>query len=529
MHLMITKYIYKGKLYKHAKIVESYLNENNESRKRVLRNIGPIKTEEDLRRAEALLEKMKTGEKVVSLDEIIYDKIKEYGIIYACEKLWKKFGMDKIIEELFSERKTEFSMFDAVFLSTVSRLYGLRSDLETYEWIKEKAHYPTFIRLHHLYRSLNLLVDEKDRFERLLLKRLRKKRRLKVDIVFYDLTSTYFEGKGPPIAEFGYNRDKKRGKKQIVIGLVLCDGYPITHRIWPGNTLDKTTLKQAVSDLKKKFRMRKIIFVADRGIFIETNLKELEDKEYEYIIATNRRKDDSNMDFSIKDLITMDTDEGARVVKRDGKRRYILCFDKETQKDEKEYLMQTRKEAERKLEKLKKELKGKKKSKSALNNRVKKELKKSERKFFEWNLSKGKFTYSLKKNVWDYENAIAGKFLLITTSKLSPKKVMESYKDLKYIEQTFRELKDIINLRPINHRLVITIGGHVFICVLSIFTRRLMSKSLRETNEIVKQLREIKAIEATIDGEKYYFSTTPNKEQKMILKKLGIEEPMKYL
>ena len=106
---------------------------------------------------------------------------------------------------------------------------------------------------------------------------------------------------------------------------------------------------------------------------------------------------------------------------------------------------------------------------------------------------------------------------------------MESYKDLKYIEQTFHELKSIINLRPIGHSKDIRVEGHVFICVLGILTRRFMSKTLAETNEIVKELKMVKAIENTIGDEKHYFMTRLTKKQKEIFKKLNVGEPMKYL
>jgi len=268
MHLMITKYTYKGKVIKHAKIVEGYIIDGK-VRKKVLKSIGPIRSKQDEIRARNLLEKIKRGEKLVSLNEISHDNVREYGIIYASQKLWEKFGMEKIIEETFKKRREKFSIFDSIFLLTVSRLYGLESDLDTYDWIKEKAHYPADIQLHHLYRTLEFLEQEKDNFEKLLLKQLKKKENLKVDMVFYDLTSTYFEGKGPKKAKYGYSRDKKRGKKQVVLGLVLCNGYPITHKVWPGNTKDNSTLKDAVSDLKGKFKIKKVIFVADRGLVIE--------------------------------------------------------------------------------------------------------------------------------------------------------------------------------------------------------------------------------------------------------------------
>jgi transposase len=106
---------------------------------------------------------------------------------------------------------------------------------------------------------------------------------------------------------------------------------------------------------------------------------------------------------------------------------------------------------------------------------------------------------------------------------------MKSYKDLKCIEQTFRELKDIIEIRPISHHKNIRVEGHVFVCVLSILTRRLMSKNLAETNEIINELKEIKAVEDSIGDEKYCFMTKLTNKQKGIFEKLGVEEPIKYL
>jgi len=214
---MITKYTYKGKVIRHAKIVEGY-RIGDKVRKRVLKSIGPIKNEEDLRRAKKILENMKKGEKIVSLNEIVYDRIREYGIIYAAEKLWKKSGLKDVVEQVFDKRRVRFNIFDSLFLLTVSRLYKPSSDLDTYEWIKEKAYYPTNIQLHHLYRTLDLIVKHKEEIEERIFEILKKRTKMKVDMVFYDLTSTYFEGDGPEKAYYGYSRDHRPDRKQVVIG-----------------------------------------------------------------------------------------------------------------------------------------------------------------------------------------------------------------------------------------------------------------------------------------------------------------------
>ena len=84
--------------------------------------------------------------------------------------------------------------------------------------------------------------------------------------VHYDLTSSYFEGgENNDLVLFGYSRDKKRGKEQIVIGLVMADGIPIHHEVWPGNTIDPKTLESTISVLKDRFRIKNVILIADRA------------------------------------------------------------------------------------------------------------------------------------------------------------------------------------------------------------------------------------------------------------------------
>ncbi|MGC8563179.1 MAG: IS1634 family transposase, partial [Thermoplasmata archaeon] len=85
-------------------------------------------------------------------------------------------------------------------------------------------------------------------------------------MVHYDLTSSYSEGReNNDLVLFGYSRDKKRGKEQIVIGLVMADGIPIYHQVWPGNTVDPKTLESTLTTLKERFHVDKVIFIGDRA------------------------------------------------------------------------------------------------------------------------------------------------------------------------------------------------------------------------------------------------------------------------
>ena len=114
---------------------------------------------------------------------------------------------------------------------------------------------------------------------------------LKVDLVFYDVTSSYFEGAGPEgFARLGYSRDHEPGKRQVVIGLIMCNGLPIGHEVFEGSRLDKETVKDIVKKLKEKFAINRCIFVGDRGLVTKENLKELEGNGFDSILALKRRR-----------------------------------------------------------------------------------------------------------------------------------------------------------------------------------------------------------------------------------------------
>ncbi len=107
----------------------------------------------------------------------------------------------------------------------------------------------------------------KDKIEVALYQRLRDLFNFQADLVFYDLTSTYFAGHGPgDFAKHGYGRDGKPRNVQVVVGVVLVAGWPIAHHVWAGNTRDSKTVPEVVADLSKRFAFRQVVFVGDRGM-----------------------------------------------------------------------------------------------------------------------------------------------------------------------------------------------------------------------------------------------------------------------
>lgn len=135
-----------------------------------------------------------------------------------------------------------------------------------------------FTQLMRWYRTLDHLVLNKDDIEVGLYQRLRDLFDFEPELVLYDLTSTYFEGHGPDMAKHGHSRDGKPRNVQVVVGVVMVAGWPITHHVWAGNTRDLTTVPEVLLDLAERFHFRRVVFVGDRGMVSEKNLGVLKGK-----------------------------------------------------------------------------------------------------------------------------------------------------------------------------------------------------------------------------------------------------------
>jgi hypothetical protein len=117
-------------------------------------------------------------------------------------------------------------------------------------------------------------------------------------MVFYDLTSTYFEGKGPPeTGAHGHSRDGKPRNPQVLVGLVLVDGWPIAHHVFEGNWRDAKTVPAVLRDLEQRFGLGRVVFVGDRGMVTGQNLVLLHEQGHGYIVGRNRRRSGEVFDY----------------------------------------------------------------------------------------------------------------------------------------------------------------------------------------------------------------------------------------
>jgi len=273
----------------YLQIVEG-MRENGKVRQRVICTLGRLEHLQQSGKIDALLASgAKFSDKIAIIGEYKKGGLTEHGtrkigptMVFA--RLWKETGIEHCLQSLLRERRFQFDVQGAIFLTVLHRLMDPGSDRAANKWKDDYAFCESIgqLDLHQLYRTMAWLgeplesKEQKDRTpfaprcvkdlveENLFL--MRRQLFTEVALVFFDTTSIYFEGKGgQTLGRHGKSKDHRPDLKQMVVGLVLDgQGRPICCELWPGNTADVKTLLPVVDRLSNKFRVTDICIVADR-------------------------------------------------------------------------------------------------------------------------------------------------------------------------------------------------------------------------------------------------------------------------
>src|SRR5689334_14052306 len=297
-----------GTLNEYVRIVEAY-REDGKVKQRVVADLG---RKDVLLAVLPKLQRLLRGEiepeDGASGDLKVIDA-STWGPILAVRTLFDQLGLWGIFDRCL-RRARDVSFTDRAFVLIANRLirpaseHGLAGWLET-DFVCDRSgrrfvpnwHRRKRVRVHPRqlaawYRTLDQLYKAKERIEEALYHQLRDLFSFKPDLVLYDITSTYFEGAGPrDFAKHGYSRDGKPRNVQVVVGVVMVAGWPIAHHVWAGNTRDSTTVQEVIADLTRRFRIRRLVFVGDRGMVTESNLALLQaEPEHGYLVGMTRRR-----------------------------------------------------------------------------------------------------------------------------------------------------------------------------------------------------------------------------------------------
>jgi transposase len=388
-------------------------------------------------------------------------------------------------------------------------------------------------QLRQWYGTLDRLVAQKEAIEKELFLRLRSLFALNVDLVFYDLTSTYFEGNGPAgLALHGHSRDGKPRNRQILVGQVMIDGWPIAHHIFEGNKRDALTVAQVLDDIQKRFGLRRVVFVGDRGMVTSDNIDLLRSREQGYVVGLNRRRRPEVLRYVERATgpwldcpAGIAASEKAEVPRtqvqevrsdKPGVRVFVVHSD--------ERLVYERAEREKAMERVRAAL-------DSLARRVNAgKLKAPEKigaaaaralacnhgyRYYDWKLEEGRFSYFEHPINLRREKALEGKYLIQTEEQnLSALEAVAVYKELSEVERAFARLKDVIEMRPIFHQKASRVQAHVFVASLAFLLDRALEKKLKaagmdiSSREAWQLLKTVRVVEIGIGSEKSARSVT---------------------
>jgi hypothetical protein len=453
---------------------ESY-REDGKVRTRTIANI----TDWPAAKIEALRSVLKNKAVALSVNDLRIERSLPHGAVAAVLGAAKKLGLHRLLP------KSPARLAKLALAMIIARVIEPAAKLATARQLSEETAAHSLgavlglgtVDEDELYAALDLLGEAQPKIEAALaIRHLRNG-----CLVLYDLTSTYLEGRHCELAQYGYSRDGKRDKLQIVFGLICAaDGCPVAVEVFEGNTSDPSTLAAQVSKLKERFGLTRVVLAGDRGMITAVRIKQdLIPAGLDWLTALRApaiqalAADDGPLQFSLFDNRDM-----AEITSPDYPgERLIVCRNPalaaERTRTRNELLSATETDLQRiktQVERQRNPLRGKDK----IGLKVGAVLgRRKMAKHFDLIIGDKTFSFTRNQASIDRETALDGFYVLRTNvpaDMLPTDAVVLAYKSLAQVERAFRSMKTVdLDVRPIHHRLAKRVRAHVFLCMLSYY------------------------------------------------------------
>jgi len=484
-------------------------------------------------------------EAVVKEKDILVESCYDFGYIFVIEQLMRRLRINETLEKTLPE-----STVPLVKAMIIGKLVTKGSKLAIFNWLEREPELANRfglnmrkLKLDDFYSSLSVLNDNKDKLDK---KWFRYRNSSGNCVYLYDITSVYFEGTDNDLSAFGYNRDGKKGKMQICVGLVAdADGNPLRIEVFKGNTVDSQTVEEQILKLKNEFQADTVIFVGDRGMRIKYNINHSEDlKKCGLKFITGLTKTE------IKELISTGTiqlslfSENLAEVETDEGERFVLSLNPDLEYVQRQYLDTQKEKAQKRIKEIKenwnlrrlqnrdnelkilnKETKNKKLKTSFTTkdiDRYKKQVNHALEKFKMQiyftidQIDDKQFAIKYLDDKFQLDWQLCGKYVINTDLEkemMSKEEVCGKYKNLQHVEHDFRDLKsDNICIRPVYHRNEAQTIGHIQVCFYALAIIKELEKHIypflhqinesRRTrlsfNDMLAELTKIKMCELKI-------------------------------
>ena len=437
-----------------------------------------------------------------------------YGYL-AYKHIWDKLKLNTLFSAIGKEHdRLQYDLNNVSFLTIIQRLLDPKSKKATYEGQSFYWGMPA-VKLETIYRSLEILSDNKERIEAHIFEKT-KNMRGSLDIIFYDVTTFAFQSvTQDAIRDFGFSKDQKFNEVQVVLGLFIDkEGFPLGYDLFPGNTYDGKTLVPVLNRLKEKFNIRKVIIVADRGINSKMNLHEIKKAGYEYIVAAKLKSMNQAVKKSLFDETGYkDISSGNEVLKiksidydnsiklDDGstvtlKEKLVFSFSsKRATKDaaDRERLIN---KAEKLLET------------PAI---ISQNLKRGGRKYIKVLKKEDTKNYVLDEKLIDNNSIYDGYYgIQCSDSEIKEEDIFSAYHSLVTIEDCFRTMKSTLEARPVFHWSAKRVKGHFVSCYIAFLMGKVLEISLRKkgkpasARQIMESISKAVVCSFDVSGKQYY-------------------------
>jgi hypothetical protein len=558
VHVKVTTVRGDKRTYRYLNLVESF-REGGKVRHQVVARLGEAdemaKSGELARLIDALGAHLDGGGRA---QELSAEAAPSIGDVAAVRVSFLRLGLERVFAQLGSTRRSAH-LADTVFAMVANRLCAPSSKRRAIlDWLGEDVVLPDDVAspsLDQCSRALDALCAGKDELEAHCYSALCDLTNLDLRLVCYDLTSSDVEGDVAPSLRFpskafGYSRDKRGDRPQVVIGLLVTgDGIPIAHHVFAGNTNDGSTLPAVMEDLQRRFGVGRIALVADRGLISEANLEAVGTAGFDHVIATRLHRDPTvaavleQAAAKSTRWVKIDDNTKAAEVTHEGRRYVVVDSAERHRRDDRrrsELLTRTedllialaeRVSAGRLVDPAKI---------GAAADRILRDS--GVGRCFTTTIGPKRFSWDYDQTALRYEtDHLAGRYVLATSldqKTASTIDIVRHYQALQGVERRFRVLKDFLALRRVFHFTEARVRGHIALCVLASMIEAVMAKDLTAAGVMdpeledqvmtprraLRNLARIRAVRLVGDnGVERRVVTKPNADQARILSALRVD------
>jgi transposase len=568
----------KGVKHEYVRVVEAYRDDAGKTQHHTVLNLGRrdlLAAHLDLNKLTRLLHGDVASDDRVRREDVQAVAAWDFGPMLAASHIWRELGLEATLDQLVRRgRHDAATLSDRALVLVANRLtapgseHGLARWLETdficdrdgrrfvAAWRDDQQRLSSktprvrveMRQLKQWYRTLDQLLARKSDIEHALFLTLRDLFSLQVDMVFYDLTSTYFEGQGPPEkGAHGHSRDGKPRNPQVLVGLVMVDGWPIAHHVFNGNSRDAKTVPQVLSDIEERFGLKRIVFVGDRGMVTSHNLAIVREHGHGYIVGRNRRRSGEVYDYiqsatgpwiecpagiTAREKATQPKTLVQEVASNEPGVRVFIVHSEERAAFEYRQRAKAMERVRNRLEKLQRRVAhGRLKMPEKIGAAAARILARNHgHRYYDWAYEDGVFRFFEHPVHFTREQAYEGKYVIQTEEPhLSAVDAVRLYKELSDVERAFADLKDVLDMRPIYHQTDNRVQAHIYVAALALLIHRAIEKKLKaaridlSASEALTALKSVRVVDIDLgDGTIKRSVTAGTNRAAMVLRALGI-------